>query len=196
MGLEECWQVFSTVALFVTAPLWFSSMLDSNPFSKGKGWAAIYTDELKKKDSPRSSPVGIPLLASAIVWAIVAAAAAIPTYTIYHNSGLNDGWTVNPVPLIFAYTSLFFNTIWLPVYLSSCEACYNIGFVQVLAIVTSVISFAFALSSDTAIYYSILSIGMIIWASFWWLKTYFEENKRCNANGGWIRQCTTAIFSA
>jgi hypothetical protein len=189
MGLEAAWQVFSWVVLFVTAPLWATSMLDSNPFTKGSGWVWQYTKALKDKNSHRNSPFGVPVVVSTVVWAVVAAAAAIPCYTIYHNGGLNDGWQNNPIPLAFGVIALILTNWWLPVYLTDCR-CYNIGWAQVFATGASMIFFLQALADSTQKYYSILSVGLLLWNGFWLVKNLFEENKKCADSLGLVEKCS------
>lgn len=193
--VEDVWQLFSTVLTFVSAPLWLTSMLDTNPFAKG-GWAYVYTHQGKDKENGRASPFYMPLIVSTIIWILVSIASSLAFYIIYHNNGLNNGWDVTPVPLFFGLGALVASVAWTAIYLRGC-ACDNLLWVPVVAICLSIAYtfFSFKVIDSGKIFYPILTIALIVWDLFWLIKLFFEDNERCGRKLSIIKQCYDVIAS-
>ncbi len=179
MGLENVWIVFTWVAGFCFAPLVVSSMLTANPFwSSGphEGWWSRISRELREKRNPRRYPFKIPLWLMFLMYLVVAAMFVIPTYLTHHAGGGNDGWNVDPVPLVFAVITVLLTNAWLLLYLSTpASACTNVTYLQVLSVIAAFMAFFFMLPRHSAWW----AIGIIVYNIFWTGKVYLEERVRC-----------------
>lgn len=186
MGLENVWIVCSWVCNFCFAPVFISALLTANPFwteHPHEGWWARITKELaaKRKElsagqAARHFPFRVPLWLMFVTYLIVAAMFVIPTYLTHHAGGGNDGWNVDPVPLVFAVLTIGFTNIWMLIYLNtSSEECTNISIVQVLSVITAFMAFFFMLPRHSAWW----SLGIVVYNCFWAVKVYIEERRRC-----------------
>jgi hypothetical protein len=179
MGLENVWHVFSWIVAFCFSPLIVSAMITSNPFWTKKpheGYYARITRELKSKSSPRRYPFKVQLWLMALMYLVVSAMLVVPVYLTHHNGGTNDGWNVDPVPLIFAVLAVATTNLWLFIYLTtSGKRCSNVGIVQIIAIICSFMSLFFMLPRHSAWW----SLGFIAYNIFWAVKLYLEDYYRC-----------------
>lgn len=185
MVLEYAWNVAGWASIVAIGPIAVSSTLSMNPFSNisPKGWAYRYTQQLKDKEHPRSKPFGIPIWLATFLFAIVGACLVVPLFAIHYNSGAYNGWSVRPLPLVFTVISLAMNAFWMVVYLSKCSACNNIGWIQVISILTSIIGFIYMLDNTKAIY-AIFAIPFLVWNIVWFAKNYVEDMFRCDLTTG------------
>lgn len=182
MGLENVWVVLTWVCNFCFAPLFVSALLTANPFwsePPHEGWWSRITKELADKRKSRRFPIKIPLWLMLLTYLIAAAMFVVPTYLTHHAGGGNDGWNVDPVPLVFAVLTILFTNVWLLLYLNTvAEACTNISFLQVLSVITAFMAFFFMLPRHSAWW----SLGIIVYNIFWTAKVYLEERHRCVDN--------------
>lgn len=180
MVLEYAWNVAGWAAIVAFGPIAASSSLSMNPFTgeSPKGWAWRYSHQLKDKEHPRSRPFGIPIWLATLLYVIVAACLVVPLFAIHYNSGLYNGWSARPLPLVFTVFSLAANAFWMVVYLSKCSACTNIGWVQVVSILTSVIGLIYMFDNTKTIY-AIFGIPYLVWNVVWFAKNYIEDLYRC-----------------
>lgn len=175
MGLENVWVVFSWVCGFCFSPLIISSVLTVNPFwakQPHEGWWARISREMKQKGNARRYPFKVPLWLMLLTYLIASAMFVVPTYLTHHAGGGNDGWNVDPVPLVFAVLAIVFTNIWLLVYLQGSST--NISYVQVLSVITAFMAFFFMLPRHSAWW----SLGIIVFDMFWLVKVYLEERCR------------------
>lgn len=181
MVLEYAWNVAGWAAIVAIGPIAASSTLSMNPFTNEspKGWAWRYSQQLKDKEHPRSRPFGIPVLVSTLLYIIVGACLVVPLFAIHYNSGGYNGWSIRPLPLVFTVISLATNAFWMVVYLSKCSACTNIGWVQVVSILTSVLGLIY-MFDNTKVIYAIFGIPFLVWNVFWFAKNYVEDMYRCD----------------
>lgn len=179
MGLENVWHVFSWVCYVCFSPLLVSAMITTNPFWNKKpheGFYARINRELTDKKSPRRYPFKIPLWLMALMYLVASAMYVVPIYLTHHNGGTNDGWNVDPVPLLLAVLSVALTNAWLFIYLTTpARGCSNVGIVQVVAIIATFMSFFFMLPRHSAWW----SLGYIVYNIFWAVKIYLEEYVRC-----------------
>lgn len=176
MGLENVWHVFSWVVSFCFSPLFISSLITANPFWKDapfEGFVARFDREMKSKDDPRRYPFKVPLWLMALLYLVASAMFVVPVYLTHHNGGGNDGWNVDPVPLVFAVLAVALTNLWLLLYLT--PGCTNITFLQILSIISAFMAFFFMLPRHSAWW----SLGFIVYNIFWAVKVYLEEYKRC-----------------
>lgn len=179
MGLENVWHVLSWVCYVCFSPLLVSAAITTNPFWKVKpheGFYARVNRELKNKQSPRRYPFKIPLWLMALMYLVASAMYVVPIYLTHHNGGTNDGWNVDPVPLVLAVLSVAITNAWLFIYLkTSPKECSNVSLVQVLAIIATFMAFFFMLPRHSAWW----SVGYIVYNIFWAIKIYLEDYVRC-----------------
>jgi hypothetical protein len=180
MVLENVWNVFGWSALVAAGPIFVSSLLSTNPFTgeSPKGWAFRYTRDSKNPDHPRSKPFAIPVWLATLLYVIVGGCLVVPLFTIHYNSGAYDGWAVRPLPIAFTLISLGLNALWMVVYLSKCNACTNIEWIQMVSIFSSVMGFVYMLD-NTKLIYAIWGIPFIAWNVLWFAKAYVEDWYRC-----------------
>lgn len=179
MGLENVWIVFSWVCGFCFAPLFVSSLLTANPFWRGgphEGWWARITAETAKKGSARRYPFKVPLWLLFLSYLVATAMFVVPTYLTHHAGGTNDGWNVDPVPLVFAVLTVVLTNMWLLLYLSTPSSlCTNVTYLQVLSVIAAFMAFFFMLPRHSAWW----ALGIIVYNVFWASKVYLEERRRC-----------------
>lgn len=184
MGLENVWHCFSWICAFCFSPLFISGILSMNPFWKKaphKGFYVSFSEDLNQKGNPRRYPFKVPLWAMALMYVIATAMFVVPTYLTHHNSGTNDGWNVDPVPLLFAVASILFTNLWQLQYISTpATQCTNIGHLQVVTIFSTFMAFFFMLPRHSAWW----SMGLIGYNIFWAIKVYLEDLKRCPIESG------------
>ena len=191
MVFEYVWNVAGWGSIVALGPIAVSASLSMNPFSSEspKGWAYRYTKNIADKSHERAKPVGIPVWLSTLLYAIVAACLVVPLMAIHYNSGAYNGWAVRPLPIAFTLISLAANVLWMVVYLSKCSACTNIGWVQILSILSSVIGFIYILD-NTKILYAMFALPFMVWNIMWFAKNYVEDMFRCDFTSG-LSKCST-----
>lgn len=179
MGLENVWHVFSWVTSVCFSPLLVSAAIGTNPFWNKKpheGFYARISRELQDKQSPRRYPFKVQLWLMALMYLIAGAMFVVPIYLTHHNGGANDGWNVDPVPLIFAVLAVALTNLWLLIYLTSTmRNCSNINIVQIAATISTFMAFFFMLPRHSAWW----SVGYIVYNIFWAIKIYLEDYVRC-----------------
>lgn len=181
MVLEYAWNVLGWASIVALGPLAASAALSTNPFSKEspKGWAHRYEMDTNNKEHPRSKPMKMPVWLSTLLCVIVSGCLVVPLMAIHYNSGAYDGWSVRPLPIAFTLISLAANAMWMVVYLSKCSACTNIGWIQILSILSSVVGFIYMLD-NTQVLYALFAIPFVCWNILWFAKTYIEDMFRCS----------------
>lgn len=181
MVLEYAWNVLGWISIIVLGPLAASAALSTNPFSKEspKGWVHRYNTDTKNKDHPRSKPMRMPVWLSVLLYVIVGGCLTVPLMAIHYNSGAYDGWAVRNLPISFTLISLAANAMWLVVYLSKCSACTNIGWLQILSILSSVVGWIYMLD-NTKILYAFFAMPFVLWNILWFAKVYVEDMFRCH----------------
>lgn len=179
MGVENAWVVITWLCNFCFAPVLVSALLGANPFwKKGthEGWWTRVTREMKEEHSARRYPFRVPLWLLFIAYLAAAAMFVAPTYLTHHAGGGNDGWNVDPVPLLFAELTILMTNTWLLLYLSTPSSlCTNILVLQALSTISAFMAFFFMLPRHSAWW----SLGIIIFNLFWAFKVYMEEQYRC-----------------
>lgn len=178
MAAENGWQGFVVSAMIGGAPLLASFLLTPSPWNKSvpmnNGWAAAYSRDIDSESSKRKY-FRLPLWALALCYVIATAGLAIGTYVLIHNGGLNNGMDVFTFPLLMAFSSVFFANVWVPQYLTKSVMCYNYGWLQVLAIITAVVTLVLYLENMDTIY-AIWSALWLIWTVVAFGKTYVEDH--------------------
>ncbi|MDP2434225.1 MAG: hypothetical protein Q8P67_00610 [archaeon] len=199
MTIEAAWHCFSFVTMFVTAPAALCCIIGLDPFGKN-GWITRYDRSAAERGNPRRVPVGIPVYGWAIAWAIVAAMLAVPSYVIYHNNGAElvpgvpiTGWDANPIPLLWACTTVSLNVIWMLIYFTDCGLCANLELLQFPAIVTSAFTlYTFVNNNNTPSLWW-MSIPMLVFTVLATVKTAFE-GQACPGGLNIKTSCTTTIL--
>ena len=136
--LDDTYFVVFFTVYYLTLPVLSLAVVTVNPFSREQGaggynWVYGYARALRTKGDARRQPFAIPLWVYVLIHTIVMVFMVIPTYTIFHDAGANDGWSSRAVPLMFAMATHVLYSFWLTVHVAT-KGRSNVLFLQILTI--------------------------------------------------------------
>ncbi len=175
MVLDDVYFVIFFTSYYLMLPIITLATVEVNPFSaddSGHGWWHAYANAIKRKGDPRRYPFAVPAWVYVLIHMIVMVFMVIPTYTIFHNAGANDGWSSRAVPLVFAMGTHLLYSFWLTVHIAT-RGNSNILFAQMLTIGSSFIA-TVAMVSDTDLGW--FSLPYLIWQIVFTVKIAIEHN--------------------
>lgn len=175
MILDDIYFVVFFTAYYLTLPIIGLATVTVNPFSPDKdaeGWWQTYAKAIDRKGDPRRKPFAVPAWVYVLLHLIVTVFMVIPTYTIFHNAGANDGWSSRAIPLIFAMGTHVLYTFWLSVHVAS-RGNSNILFSQILTIGAALIT-TIVMVDDTRLGW--FSVPYLIWQIIFTVKIAIEHS--------------------
>ncbi len=174
MVLDDIYFVVFFTGYYLTLPIIALATVSVNPFSPdkgGKGWWKAYADALERKGDPRRQPFAVPAWVYVLIHLIVMVFMVIPTYTIFHNAGANDGWSSRAVPLLFAMGTHLLYSFWLTVHVAS-RGHSNVLFMQILTIGAALVT-TIVMVSDTDLGW--FSLPYLVWQIIFTAKIAIEH---------------------
>ena len=189
MLLENGWQVFSWCLFAVSPAIYTSFLISWNPwwpYDWARGYWLRYDEKRRKLTNAKSQPISIPPLVLVFFWLLCAIMAGVMAYRVYTVSGFGSGGAI----IMAIITSWILSQVWVPLYMTSDAACLNYYWVQIGAVISSLIAVIWT-ASEVSVVYGCLGIPFIIWTLCTFAKTYWEYGFRgCIINVDYEHRCS------